>query len=208
VAVGSPLGFAGSVSAGVVSAVGRSITTSDGRNARLVENVIQTDACLHPGNSGGALAVASGEVIGINTAVVGPGIGQGLGLAVPLNAASGQVVAALLGDGRVRRAFLGIAGGTRPLPPRAAAELGQRDGIEVTSVVSGSPAATGGLRPEDVIVAVGSVAVGGIGDLQRLLTAEWIGRSVPMRVLRAGEVVEIQIVPSELGNESRGAPAR
>jgi S1-C subfamily serine protease len=208
VAVGSPLGFAGSVSAGVVSAVGRSITTSDGRNARLVENVIQTDACLHPGNSGGALAVAGGEVVGINTAVVGPGIGQGLGLAVPLNVATGQVVAALLGDGRVRRAFLGIAGGTRPLPPRAAAELGQRDGIEVTSVVSGSPAAAGGLRPEDVIVAVGSVPVGGIGDLQRLLTADWIGRSVPLRVLRSGEVVEIQIVPSELGNESRGASAR
>lgn len=202
VAIGSPLGFAGSVSAGVVSALGRSLPTSDGRNARLVENVIQTDASLHPGNSGGALANSSGEVVGINTAVVGPGIGQGLGLAVPLNPATGRVIAALVRHGRVRRAYLGVAGGTRPLPPRAASTLVQRDGIEVTSVVGGSPAARAGLRPEDVIVAVGAVPVSGIGDLQRLLTDDWIGRPVPLRVLRAGDLVDLEIVPAELAGDS------
>jgi S1-C subfamily serine protease len=193
------------VSAGVVSALGRSLPTSDGRNARLVENVIQTDASLHPGNSGGALANSRAEVIGINTAVVGPGIGQGLGLAVPLNPATGLVVAALLRDGRVRRAYLGLAGGSRPLPPRAAATLAQRDGIEVTSVVTDSPAARAGLRPEDVIVAVGAAPVGGIGDLQRLLTDEWIGRRVPLRVLRAGQTIDLDIVPAELASEDRPA---
>jgi S1-C subfamily serine protease len=202
VAVGSPLGYAGSVSAGVVSALGRSLTTSDGRNARIVDNVIQTDASLHPGNSGGALAtMLDGEVVvvGVNTAVIGPGIGQGLGLAVPLNAATGRFIASLVRDGRVRRAYLGVAGGTRPLPPRAAASIGQRDGVEVTSVVGGSPAARAGLRTEDVIVAVGSAPVAAIGDLQRLLTDDWIGRTVPLQVLRGGELVEVAVVPGELG---------
>jgi S1-C subfamily serine protease len=206
VAVGSPLGFAGSVSAGVVSALGRSLPTSDGRNARIIDNVIQTDASLHPGNSGGALANARGEVIGINTAVVGPGIGQGLGLAVPLNPATGRVIAALMRHGRVRRAYLGVAGGSRPLPPRAAAALTQQEGIEVTAVVGGSPAANAGLRTEDVIVAVGAVPVRGIGDLQRLLTEDWIGRPVPLRVLRSGEVLEVDVVPIELdGDLNRAA---
>src|SRR6266480_318645 len=123
VAIGSPLGFGGSVTAGVVSAVGRSLPTSTGGVSRLVENVIQTDAALHPGNSGGALADARSRVVGINTAVVGPGMGQGLGLAVPVNPATRRIVAALITDGRVRRAYVGIAGGPRPLPPRLAAEL-------------------------------------------------------------------------------------
>ena len=208
VAVGSPLGYAGSVSAGVVSALGRSLSTSDGRNARIVDNVIQTDASLHPGNSGGALATLVDDqvvVVGINTAVIGPGIGQGLGLAVPLNGATGRFIAALVQDGRVRRAYLGVAGGTRPLPPRAAATIGQRDGVEVTTVVAGSPAARAGLRTEDVIVAVGAEPVAGIGDLQRLLTADWIGRAVPLRVLRRGDVVDVDIVPAELGRDATGA---
>jgi S1-C subfamily serine protease len=198
VAVGSPLGYAGSVSAGVVSALGRSLTASSGRHARLVENVIQTDAALHPGNSGGALATGRGEVVGINTAVIGPGIGQGLGMAVPLNATTKHIVSALMRDGRVRRAFLGLAAGTRPLPPRAAARLGLEHGLEVTSVVAGSPAARAGLRPEEVIVAVDGTPVAGIGDLQRLMTAARIDQRVRFTVLRQGDVVDVDIVPVEL----------
>ena len=145
VAIGNPLGFAGSVSAGVVSALGRSFPVG-GARGRLVENVIQTDAALHPGNSGGALADGRGEVVGVNTAVVGPGIGQGLGLAIPINATTRAIVAALMAEGRVRRAYLGIAGGSRPLPPRAARATGQEKGIEVLTVVAGSPAAAAGLQ--------------------------------------------------------------
>ncbi len=185
VAIGSPLGYAGSVSAGVVSALGRSFASRDGANARLVENVIQTDAALHPGNSGGALADGDGRVVGVNTAVVGPGIGQGLGLAVPINATTRAIVAALIGDGRVRRAYLGIAGGTRPLPPRAAAATGRTEGVEVTTVVAGSPADVGGLRPEDVILDLDGEPVHAVGDLQRLMDARRIDRDVRDRVLRA-----------------------
>jgi S1-C subfamily serine protease len=198
VAVGSPLGFAGSVSAGVVSALGRSLTTADGRAARIVEDVIQTDASLHPGSSGGALATSRGEVVGINTAVVGPGIGQGLGLAVPLNALTTRIVAALISDGRVRRAYLGVAGGTRPLPPRVADRLGRQRGLEVTTVVDGGPAAQAAVKPEDVIVSVDGEAVGGIGDLQRLLTGERIGAPIRLGVVRGGELTEIDVVPAEL----------
>lgn len=147
VAVGNPLGFSGSVSAGVVSALGRSLAARSGHTARLIENVIQTDASLHPGNSGGALATSSGEVVGINTALVGPGIGQGLGMAVPVNATTRRIVGALMRDGRVRRAYLGVTGGPRPLPPRAAQATGQRRGVEILSVVDGSPAQAAGLRP-------------------------------------------------------------
>jgi S1-C subfamily serine protease len=198
VAVGSPLGFAGSVSAGVVSALGRSLTAAHGRHARLVENVIQTDAALHPGNSGGALATSRAEVVGINTAVVGPGIGQGLGMAVPLDASTGALVAALMADGRVRRAYVGLAGGARPLPPRAAAATGRDRGIEVTSVVEGSPAAEAGLRPEDVILAVAGLPVEAIGDLQRRMTVDSIGRPLRFTVLRGGEIVDVDVTPVEL----------
>src|SRR3954466_7470214 len=119
VAIGNPNGFAGSVTAGVVSALGRSLPTASGR---IVDNVIQTDAALNPGNSGGALADGFARVVGINTAVAG----VGLGLAVPVNEATQRIVAALMRDGRVRRAYLGIGGGMRPLPPRVAARIGQR----------------------------------------------------------------------------------
>src|SRR5205823_4492051 len=108
--------FAGSVTAGVVSALGRSLPTRVGSATRLVENVIQTDAALHPGNSGGALAASTGRLVGINTAVIGPGMGQGLGMAVPINDATRRIIASLMTEGRVRRAYLGIAGGPRPLP--------------------------------------------------------------------------------------------
>src|SRR5207249_1430227 len=138
VAVGNPLGFSGSVSAGVVSALGRSLPTRAGRTDRVIENVIQTDAALHPGNSGGALADASGRVVGINTALVGHWFGQGLGLAIPVNRTTLGIVASLMADGRVRRAFIGAAGGPRPLPPRAADRIERRQAVEVVEVVEGS----------------------------------------------------------------------
>ncbi|MDQ1497719.1 MAG: hypothetical protein QOI86_1059 [Actinomycetota bacterium] len=198
VAVGNPLGFAGSVSAGVVSALGRSLAAQSGRHARLVENVIQTDAALHPGNSGGALADSSAAVIGINTAVVGPGIGQGLGLAVPVNPVTLEIIGALMAGRRVRRAWLGIGGGSRPLPPRAARGTGLAAGLEVTSVVAGSPAARAGIRPEDLILTIDEVPVAAIGELQRLLSADRIGRPVRVSLVRGGERVEAEVVPAEL----------
>jgi S1-C subfamily serine protease len=198
VAIGNPLGFAGSVSAGVVSALGRSLAAGAGRAHRLVENVIQTDASLHPGNSGGALANSHGEVIGINTAVVGPGVGQGLGLAVPVNTTTRNIMAALMQEGRVRRAYLGIAGGSRPLPPRAASATGQTRGIEVLTVVSGSPAAVAGIRPEDLILEVDGSPVSDVGDLQRLMTGERIGRRTAVGVFRSGRVEQVDVTPAEL----------
>src|SRR5881275_2208919 len=159
VAIGNPHGFAGSVTAGVVSALGRSLPT---RAGRIVDNVIQTDAALNPGNSGGALADGRARVVGINTAVAG----VGLGLAVPVNDATRAIIAALMSEGRFRRAYLGIAGGTRPLPPRLARELERAAGVEVVEVVEGSPAARGGLRAEDLIVEVDDVAVADAGDVQ------------------------------------------
>ena len=198
VAVGNPLGFGGSVSAGVVSALGRSMPTRSGAHGRLVENVIQTDASLHPGNSGGALATGSAEVVGINTAVVGPGFGQGLGLAVPVNAASRAIVASLMSHGRVRRAYLGIAGGTRPLHPRAVQATGRERGLEVVSVVAGSPAADAGLRPEDIVVEVDGLPIEDVGDLQALMTAERISKAVGVGVVRTGRLETVEVVPEEL----------
>ena len=198
VAVGNPLGFAGSVSAGVVSALGRSFAAQSGRHARLVENVIQTDAALHPGNSGGALSDSTAAVIGINTAVVGPGIGQGLGLAVPVNAITLGIMGSLMAGRRVRRAWLGLGGGSRPLPPRAAKETGLTAGLEVTSVVAGSPAARAGIRPEDLILTIDDVPVAAIGELQRLLSADRIGKQVPVGVFRRGRVESVTVTPTEL----------
>jgi S1-C subfamily serine protease len=191
VAIGNPNGFAGSVTAGVVSALGRSLPTQSGR---IVDNVIQTDAALNPGNSGGALADGSGRVIGINTAVAG----IGLGLAVPINTATRQIVGALMTEGRFRRAYLGIAGGGRPLPPRLARELGRESGVEVVQVVKGSPAAEAGLRPEDLIVELDGAAVTDVGDIQRLMVVEKIGAPVPVRVLREGRELVLSLVPAEL----------
>jgi S1-C subfamily serine protease len=191
VAIGNPNGFAGSVTAGVVSALGRSLPTQGGR---IVDNVIQTDAALNPGNSGGALADGRGRVVGVNTAVAG----VGLGLAVPVNAATRQIVGALMTEGRFRRAYLGIAGGSRPLPPRVARRLGRQSGVEIVQVVEGSPAAAAGLRPEDLIVELDGVAVTDVGDIQRLMVVEKIGAAVPIRVLREGRELELSLVPAEL----------
>jgi serine protease Do len=191
VAIGNPNGFAGSVTAGVVSALGRSLPTQRGR---VVDNVIQTDAALNPGNSGGALADGSGRVVGINTAVAG----VGLGLAVPVNSATRRIVGALMTEGRFRRAYLGIAGGTRPLPPRVARSLGREAGVEVVQVVEETPAAEAGLRPEDLIVELDGAPVTDVGDIQRLMVVERIGEPVPLRVLREGRELELSIVPAEL----------
>ena len=191
VAIGNPHGFAGSVTAGVVSALGRSLPT---RGGRIVDNVIQTDAALNPGNSGGALADGRARVVGINTAVAG----VGLGLAVPVNDATRRIIGALMSDGRFRRAYLGIAGGTRPLPPRLARELGRRAGVEVVEVVPGSPAADGGLRAEDLIVAVDGEHVEKVDDVQRLMVDDRIGTTVALDVLREGRRVELRLVPVEL----------
>jgi serine protease Do len=191
VAIGNPNGFAGSVTAGVVSALGRSLPTASGR---IVDNVIQTDAALNPGNSGGALADGRGRVVGINTAVAG----VGLGLAVPVNEATRAIVGALMTDGRFRRAYLGIAGGSRPLPPRVARRLGRESGVEVVQVAEGSPADRAGLRPEDLIVELDGVPVVDVGDVQRLMVVEKIGVGVPVRVLREGRELELSLVPAEL----------
>jgi len=194
VAIGNPLGFAGSVTAGVVSALGRSLATRDGRASRLVENVIQTDAALNPGNSGGALADSRGRVVGVNTAVAG----IGLGLAVPVNAATRAIIASLIREGRVRRAFLGIVGGTRPLRPALAERLGRRRGLEVVQLLDGSPASAAGVRAGDVIVELDGQPIEGVGDLQRVMVGEMVGRAVAVGVERDGSIVAIQVKPVEL----------
>jgi S1-C subfamily serine protease len=194
VAIGNPLGFAGSVTAGVVSALGRSLAARDGRASRLVENVIQTDASLNPGNSGGALADGRGRVVGINTAVAG----IGLGLAVPINAATRAIVHALMHDGRVRRAFLGVVGGTRPLRPILAERLGRRRGLEVVQLLEGSPASAAGVRAGDVIVELDGRPIEGVGDLQRVMVGEMVGRRVPVGLERDGAMVQVDVVPVEL----------
>jgi len=198
VAIGNPFGFAGSLSAGVVSALGRSLVASSGPSSRLVDNVIQTDAALHPGNSGGALANSRAEVVGVSTAVVGPGIGQGLGMAVPINTTTRAIIGALASGREVRRAYLGIGGGARPLPPALARALGRRRGIEVLSVMTGSPAQRAGVRPGDVVVSLDGIAVEEVGDLQRLLDADRVGRRGTLGVLRDGRVEEKAVMYAEL----------
>jgi S1-C subfamily serine protease len=195
VAIGNPHGFAGSVTAGVVSALGRSLPVRSGAAQRVVDNVIQTDAALNPGNSGGALVDGRCRVVGVNTAVAG----VGLGLAVPIDATTRRIISALMADGRVRRAFLGIAGGARPLPPRVVARLGRERAIEVVEIVPGSPAATAGLQAEDLLVEAGGVALRGVEDLHRLMTESMIGRDLELTVVRAGEERRLTITPRELG---------
>jgi S1-C subfamily serine protease len=194
VAIGNPHGFAGSVTAGVVSALGRALPTRSGAAERLIENVIQTDAALNPGNSGGALADAEGSVVGINTAVAG----VGLGLAVPINAATRQIVGALMTEGRFRRAYLGAALGARPLPPRLARELGRSGCVEIVEVVDGGPAADAGLRVGDLIVALDGAPIEDVPTLQRLLVAELIDHPARVTVVRNERVLEVPLVAAEL----------
>jgi S1-C subfamily serine protease len=194
VAVGNPFGLAGSVTAGVVSGLGRSLPTRDGRAARVVEDVIQTDAALNPGNSGGALADARGRVVGINTAVAG----WGLGLAVPINDTTRRIVETLVSEGRVRRAYLGLVSSPVPLPAELAARTGQRRGLQVLDVIAGSPADRAGLKAGDLVLEAGRAPVASAQSLQRLLFAEAIGQPLPVTVIRHGAMVDVIAVPSEL----------
>ena len=194
VAIGNPHGFAGSVTAGVVSALGRSLPVRSRRAARIVDNVIQTDAALNPGNSGGALVDGRGRVVGINTAVAG----VGLGLAVPINAATRTIVGALMSEGRFRRAYLGIALGPRPLPPRLGQQLGRTSAVEIVETVEDSPADAAGLRPEDLILEVDGSPVESVNDLQRHMVGDVIGRTVRVTVHRSGQTFDVDLVPVEL----------
>jgi S1-C subfamily serine protease len=194
VAVGSPLGLAGSVTAGVVSALGRSLPTRSGAAARLVEDVIQTDAALNPGNSGGALADAHARVVGINTAVAG----FGLGLAVPVNATTRRIIAALMRDGRVRRAYLGLVCVPAPVPPALRQRVGRAEGLRVAEVVPAGPAARAGLRAGDLLLSAGGQPVAQAQDLQRLMFSEAIGRPLAVTVMRNGALVDVIAEPAEL----------
>src|SRR5580698_1718558 len=194
VAVGSPLGLAGSVTAGVVSALGRSLPTRSGSAARLVEDVIQTDAALNPGNSGGALADARSRVVGINTAVAG----FGLGLAVPMNATTRRIIAALMRDGRVRRAYLGVVCVPAPVPPALRERVGRAEGLRVAEVVSSGPAARAGLRAGDLLLTAAGGPVASAQDLQRLMFGEAIGRPLAITVVRNGALVDVIAEPTEL----------
>ena len=194
VAVGNPLGLAGTITAGVVSALGRSLPTRSGENIRIVDDAIQTDAALNPGNSGGALVVASGEVVGINTAVAGVGVG----LAIPINAITRQIVAALVAEGRVRRAYLGVAGNPAPLPPPLASRLGQKTGMRIEEVVSQGPAAKGGLRRGDLLVKANDEPVSNAQSLQRLMLGDAIGHPLALTVFRSETLLDLIVTPEEL----------
>jgi S1-C subfamily serine protease len=193
VALGNPLGLAGSVTAGIVSALGRSLPT---RAGRVVDEVIQTDAALNPGNSGGALADSAGRVVGVNTAVAGVGVG----LAVPINSTTRQIITTLMRTGRVRRAWLGVAGAESPLPPTLVAKLGRRTGMRVAEVIEGSPAARAGLRVGDILVAVDGDPVVTATALQRLMVEDAIGRRLEITVWRNGALVDVVAVPRELAD--------
>jgi len=194
VAVGSPLGLTGSVTAGVVSALGRSLPTSAGARASLVEDVIQTDAALNPGNSGGALADSRARIVGINTAVAG----VGLGLAVPINATTRKIIAALMRDGKVRRAYLGIVSVPAPLPEKLRERFGRPNGLRVAEVVPNGPAARAGLRPGDLLLTAGGRPVTRAQDLQKLMFSEAIGRPLAITVMRNGALVDVIAEPAEL----------
>jgi S1-C subfamily serine protease len=198
VAVGNPLGLAGSVTAGVISGLERSLPTRAGATVRVIDDVIQTDAALNPGNSGGALAISTGEVVGINTAVAG----AGLGLAIPINSTTRQIVATLMAEGRVRRAYLGLAGNPVPLPPGLANQRAQRNGLRIAQVVPGGPAAKAGLRTGDLLLSAGDAPVTSAQALQKLMLADAIGRPLTLTALRNDAQVDVIAAPTELATGS------
>jgi S1-C subfamily serine protease len=194
IAIGNPFGFQHTVTAGVVSALGRSLRA---RTVRLMENLIQTDAALNPGNSGGPLVTSGGHVVGVNTAVILGG--QGIAFAVPINTAR-YVVTSLLRDGRVRRSHLGVAGQDVAIPRRIARahQLAHERGVTITAVSEGTPAAEAELRPGDLIVEFGGEPVRGVDDLHRLLTEDRIGELIPLKIIRRGELRRILVTPREI----------
>jgi S1-C subfamily serine protease len=193
VAIGNPYGFQCTVTAGVVSALGRSLRA---RSGRLIDNVVQTDAALNPGNSGGPLVNSRGEVIGINTATIMPA--QGLCFAIGINTAK-IIAARLIRDGRIVRAYIGIAGQNTELQRRVMRfhQLAVTSGVTVVTVEADSPAARAQLRPGDIVVALGSHPIAGIDDLQRILTAESVGVPLGLTALRGTGKLTLTIVPSE-----------
>ena len=199
IAVGNPLGLAGSVTAGVVSGLGRAIPVWAGGNRRVIEDVIQTDAALNPGNSGGALADTHSRIVGINTAVAG----AGLGLAIPINATTRRIISALLSDGRVRRAYLGLVSTPTRLSPSAVIRTGQLDALRVVEVLPGSPADKAGLTAGDILLAAGGRPVSDAESLQRLLFVDAIGEPLELAVLRDGTEVHLTAVPDEMTSNGR-----
>jgi S1-C subfamily serine protease len=193
VAVGNPLGLAGSVTAGIVSGLGRSLPTKSGR---VVDEVIQTDAALNPGNSGGALADGRGRMVGVSTAVAG----VGLGLAVPINESTHRIIASLMNTGRVRRAWLGIAGARIPVAPPLAVRLGTATGLQIASVVKDSPAAEAGLRRGDIVISVDGHNIVTATAIQKLMVEDAIARRIEMTVWRNGALVDVFVVPRELAD--------
>jgi S1-C subfamily serine protease len=191
VALGNPLGMAGSVTAGIVSGLGRSLPTPSGR---IIDEVIQTDAALNPGNSGGVLANSAGEMVGVNTALAG----IGLGLAVPINATTQEIIAKLMNHGRVRRAWLGIASVQVPLSPEVAAKVGSPTGLQVAQVVAGSPAAEAGLHRGDIIVQLDRKRVITTTTVQKLMVEDAISRRIEITVWRNGALVDVVALPREL----------
>ena len=194
IAIGNPFGFQHTVTAGVVSALGRSLRA---RTVRLMENLIQTDAALNPGNSGGPLVTSQAQVVGVNTAVILGG--QGIAFAVPINTAR-YVVTALLRDGRVRRSHLGVAGQDTPIPRRLVRlhQLAQDYGVTITAVSEGTAAAEAQLRPGDLVVEFAGEPVRSVDDLHRLLTEERIGELLPLKLLRRGELRRVLVTPREI----------
>jgi S1-C subfamily serine protease len=191
IALGNPLGLAGSVTAGIVSALGRSLPTAAGR---VVDEVVQTDAALNPGNSGGVLADSSGRMVGVNTALAGIGVG----LAVPINATTREIITTLMTHGRVRRAWLGIVGTQVPLPPHLAERLGSPTGLQISGVAPGSPAAQADLHRGDIVVELDGSRVVTATAVQKLMVEDAIDRRIEVTVWRNGALVDVLVFPREL----------
>ena len=191
IALGNPLGLAGSVTAGIVSALGRSLPTASGR---VVDEVVQTDAALNPGNSGGVLADSAGRMVGVNTALAGIGVG----LAVPINATTREIITTLMTRGRVRRAWLGIVGAQVPLPPQLAERIGSPTGLQIAGVSPGSPAAQADLHRGDIVVELDGSRVVTATAVQKLMVEDAIDRRIEVTVWRNGALVDVLVFPREL----------